>query len=171
MEKEINREVVQGFHDPDLKEAFELFDEDKDGEITIDELQKIMNLHGFYPTNEELQTMIENVDSNKNGTIDYDEFLMMMNTMREDAENFDDEDEITHAFKVFDKDGDGLITAEEIRQTMIGLGENVSEAEVKAMVGEADINGDGFIDFSEFSNLMKNSFGMMQNTNSMCKEV
>ena len=60
MEEEINMEVIQGFHEPDLKEAFELFDEDKDGEITIDELQKIMNLHGFYPSDEELQIMIEN---------------------------------------------------------------------------------------------------------------
>ena len=57
------------------------------------------------------------------------------------------------------QDGDGLITAEEIQETMLGLGEDVSEAEVKAMVLEADLNGDGFIDFTEFSNLMKNSFG------------
>ena len=45
---------------------------------------------------------------------------------------------------------------------MMGLGEQLSEAEVKAMVLEADLNGDGYIDFSEFSNLMKNSFGIMQ---------
>merc|ERR1712130_945873 len=69
------------------------------------------------------------------------------------------EDDISQAFKVFDKDGDGLITAEEIQETMMGLGEDVSEAEVKAMVLEADLNGDGFIDFTEFSNLMKNNFG------------
>ena len=61
-------------------------------------------------------------------------------------------------FQLF-QDGDGLITAEEIQETMLGLGEDVSEAEVKAMVLEADLNGDGFIDFTEFSNLMKNSFG------------
>ena len=60
------------------------------------------------------------------------------------------------------QDGDGLITAEEIRQTMMGLGEQLSEAEVKAMVLEADLNGDGYIDFTEFSNLMKNSFGSIQ---------
>ena len=45
---------------------------------------------------------------------------------------------------------------------MMGLGEQLSEAEVKAMVLEADLNGDGYIDFTEFSNLMKNSFGSIQ---------
>ena len=58
------------------------------------------------------------------------------------------------------QDGDGLITAEEIRVTMTGLGENLSETELTSMVAEADLNGDGYIDFSEFSSLMKNKFGL-----------
>merc|ERR1719308_508505 len=107
-----------------------------------------MNLHGFEPSQQELQTMIEQVDQNKNGTVDFEEFLIMMETMRESMAGDDEvEDDISQAFKVFDKDGDGLITAEEIQETMMGLGEGVSEAEVKAMVLEADLNGDGFIEF------------------------
>ena len=42
---------------------------------------------------------------------------------------------------------------------MTGLGENLSETELTSMVAEADLNGDGYIDFSEFSSLMKNKFG------------
>ena len=135
-----------------------------------------MNLHGFFPTKEELGIMIENVDQNKNGTVDFEEFLIMMNAMREESEQREDsEDDISQAFKVFDKDGDGLITAQEIQETMLGLGENISEAEVKAMVVEADLNGDGFIDYSEFANLMKNSFGLgggnMKSGPAMCEGV
>ena len=44
--------------------------------------------------------------------------------------------------------------------TMTGLGENLSETELTSMVAEADLNGDGYIDFSEFSSLMKNKFGL-----------
>ena len=62
-----------------------------------------MNLHGFYPTEEELQNMIESVDRNKNGTIDFEEFLLMMDTMREASEQTEQEDDISQAFKVFDK--------------------------------------------------------------------
>ena len=53
-----------------------------------------------------------------------------------------------------------MITAEEIRLTMTSLGENLSETELTSMVAEADLNGDGYIDFSEFSCLMKNKFGL-----------
>ena len=62
-----------------------------------------MNLHGFYPTEEELQNMIESVDRNKNGTVDFEEFLTMMETMREATEQTEEEDDISQAFKVFDK--------------------------------------------------------------------
>eukprot|EP00090_Calanus_glacialis_P028429 TRINITY_DN4567_c1_g1_i2.p1 TRINITY_DN4567_c1_g1~~TRINITY_DN4567_c1_g1_i2.p1 ORF type:complete len:186 (-),score=56.41 TRINITY_DN4567_c1_g1_i2:79-636(-) len=157
-----------------LKDAFALFDADKDGEITTKELAKvsmilkscvdirfilyylfqIMNHHGFHPSVDELSAMIENVDKNSNGTIDYDEFVEMM-IEREEEEN----DDVAQAFKVFDRDGDGLISADEIRETMNNLGEELTEAEVKAMVTEADVNGDGLIDFTEFTRMMKNSFG------------
>merc|ERR1711892_618670 len=90
---------------------------------------------------------IENVDKNSNGTIDYEEFVEMM-VKTEDEEEIDQD--ISQAFKVFDRDGDGLISADEIRQTMNNLGEELTEAEV---------NGDGLIDFTEFTRLMKNSFG------------
>ena len=43
---------------------------------------------------------------------------------------------------------------------MTGLGENLSDTELTSMVAEADLNGDGYIDFSEFSCLMKNKFGL-----------
>ena len=58
--------------------------------------------------------------------------------------------------RVFDQDGDGLITAEELCLTMNNLGEPVTKAEVQAMISEADLDGDGKINFSEFKLLMKN---------------
>ena len=67
-----------------------------------------MNHHGFYPSPEELNTMVGNVDKNSNGTVDYDEFVEMM-LKRKDVDKIDD---IAQAFKVLDKDGDGLKEAE-----------------------------------------------------------
>ena len=57
------------------------------------------------------------------------------------------ESELRQAFRVFDIDGDGLIDAEELRQTMANLGESLSDHDVYAMISEADRNGDGKVDF------------------------
>merc|ERR1712112_802614 len=137
-----------------LKEAFKLFDCDRDGEITVGELGKVMRTHGFDPTEEDLRDMIRNVDTNANGAIDFTEFIDMMVKRRDCLD-----DDVAHAFKVFDRDGDGLISEEELRLTMSNLGEPLTEEEVKQMIAEADIDGDGKINFQEFARLMAHNSG------------
>ena len=64
------------------------------------------------------------------------------------------EDNVAYASKVFDPDGLGLISEEELRLTMIKLGEPLTEAEVCSIIVEADLYGDGKINFQEFKMLM-----------------
>jgi Ca2+-binding EF-hand superfamily protein len=71
------------------------------------------------------------------------EFLKMMTT---ETKGVDFEQEMRSAFKVFDVDGSGTISPEEIYKLMASLGENLSEEEIKSMVKEVDKNGDGSID-------------------------
>lgn len=59
----------------------------------------------------------------------------------------DSEEEIKEAFKVFDKDGNGYISAAELRHVMTNLGEKLSETEVDEMIREADVDGDGQINY------------------------
>ena len=63
--------------------------------------------------------MINEVDADGNGTIDFPEFLTMMARKMRDT---DSEEEIKEAFKVFDKDGNGYISAAELRHVMTNLG-------------------------------------------------
>lgn len=74
---------------------------------------------GQNPTDAELHEMVNEVDSDGNGTIDFPEFISMMSKRVHDM---DSEDEIKQAFKVFDKDGSGSISAVELKQVMAGLG-------------------------------------------------
>jgi calmodulin len=59
----------------------------------------------------------------------------------------DSEEEIKEAFKVFDKDGNGFISAAELRHVMTNLGEKLTEGEVDEMIREADVDGDGQINY------------------------
>ena len=96
----------------EFKEAFSLFDKDGDGTITTKELGTVMRSLGQNPTEAELQDMINEVDVDGNGTIDFPEFLSLMARKMKDT---DTEEELIEAFKVFDRDGNGLISAAELR--------------------------------------------------------
>ena len=65
------------------------------------------------------------------------------------TQDADSEDEIKEAFRVFDKDGNGYISASELRHVMTNLGEKLTDEEVDEMIREADIDGDGQIDYEE----------------------
>ena len=169
----------------EAKEAFSLFDRDGDGTITTKELGTVMRslgalllihlrplvlvlrstLLGQNPTENELIDMINEVDADGNGVIDFPEFLTMLVRKKLDS---DSEAEIKEAFKVFDKDGNGYISAAELRYVMNGLGalllihlcplvlvlrsplrigEKLTEDEVDEMIREADVDGDGLISY------------------------
>jgi calmodulin len=68
----------------------------------------------------------------------------------------DTEDDIIEAFRVFDKDGNGTISAAELRHVMTNLGEKLTDEEVDEMIREADVNGDGIIDYKEFTKIILN---------------
>ena len=135
----------------EFKEAFSLFDKDGDGTITTKELGTVMRSLGQNPTEAELQDMINEVDADGNGTIDFTEFLGLMAKKMKDT---DTEEELVEAFKVFDRDGNGFISATELRHVMTNLGEKLSEDEADEMIREADVDGDGQINYEEFVRMM-----------------
>ena len=135
----------------EFKEAFQIFDKDGDGSITTKELGTVMRSLGQIPSEETLNQMIQEVDQDGSGTIDFKEFLgLMEKKLREN----DTEDELIEAFRVFDRDGNGLISAQELRFVMTTAGEKLEEDEIDDLIREADINGDGYIDYEEFVKAM-----------------
>eukprot|EP00168_Porphyra_purpurea_P010484 TRINITY_DN25_c0_g1_i2.p2 TRINITY_DN25_c0_g1~~TRINITY_DN25_c0_g1_i2.p2 ORF type:complete len:152 (-),score=64.87 TRINITY_DN25_c0_g1_i2:53-508(-) len=145
--QDLSEETIREF-----KEAFALFDKDGDGTITSTELGAVMRSLGQQPTEAALKQMISEVDADGSGTIDFAEFLTLMSRKMKSA---DSQAEILEAFKVFDKDNSGKISADELRQVMNNLGEKLSDEEVNEMIREADTNGDGEIDVKEFIKMMR----------------
>lgn len=135
----------------EFRAAFEIFDRDRDGKISKKELGTVMRNLGQNPTEVELTEMINEVDIDGNGTIDFREFLGLMVRKMKDS---DIDEELLEAFRVFDRDGNGYITSNELKNVMITLGEYLTPDEVEELVKEADLDGDGQINYEEFIKLM-----------------
>jgi calmodulin len=135
----------------EFKEAFSMFDKNGDGTISSHELGTIMRSLGQNPTESELMDMINEVDIDGNGIIDFKEFLNMMAKKMKET---DSEEELREAFRVFDKDGNGHISAVELRTVMTTLGEKLTDDEVDEMIHEADLDGDGQVNYEEFVRMM-----------------
>jgi len=134
------------------KEAFKLFDKDGNGVIDRAELITVLRSLGHNPTPQEITDMIQAADFTKDGVVDFDEFVVMM--INQNRQCCKSEDEMRAAFKVFDKNGDGYVNANELRQVMKTLGEVMTDEEIDEMIKEADIDGDNRINYDEFSKVM-----------------
>ncbi|XP_061999478.1 uncharacterized protein LOC133716840 [Rosa rugosa] len=135
----------------EFKEAFSLFDKDGDGSITTEELGTVMRSLGQNPTEEELQDMINEVDVDGSGTIECQEFLDLM---AKKMKGTDFDEQLKEAFRVFDKDQNGFISAAELRHVLTNLGEKLTDEELGEMVREADLDRDGQINYEEFVKVM-----------------
>jgi len=135
----------------DIREAFNMFDQNGDGSISTEELKEVMSNLGQVVSDEEIKDMLEDVDTDAEGSLDFDAFKKIMS---QKLGATDINNEIQEAFQFFDQDGDGTITAEELRLCMKKLGEELTEEEIEEMLKEADSDGNGEIEYAEFVKLI-----------------
>eukprot|EP00091_Calanus_sinicus_P011141 TRINITY_DN2533_c1_g1_i3.p1 TRINITY_DN2533_c1_g1~~TRINITY_DN2533_c1_g1_i3.p1 ORF type:complete len:149 (-),score=61.23 TRINITY_DN2533_c1_g1_i3:31-477(-) len=135
----------------EFKQAFDEFDEDGSGEISTKELLGVMRAMGQNPTEEELNTLVMEIDVDGNGIIDFEEFVAMMKMK---AHEVDDEADLRQAFQMFDSNHDGFIDMRELRQVAVMLGTMLSREEVDEFMAEADKDGNGKLDYDEFLKML-----------------
>ncbi|KAJ8044770.1 Calmodulin [Holothuria leucospilota] len=141
--EELNKEQILEF-----REAFETFDRDHDGVISVKELKRILKMIGLDLPDEDVQDMFDEADQDGNGTLDFVEFMAMVTKKMTDT---DVREDIKEAFKVFDKKGVGFLTTLELREIMMTHGDySMSLDEVDEMISHADMDGDGSINYEEF---------------------
>ncbi|CDR17423.1 unnamed protein product, partial [Oncorhynchus mykiss] len=131
----------------EFQAAFNLFDSDGGGDISTRELGQVMRMLGQNPTREELALIIEEVDEDGSGSIDFEEFLVMMVRLLKEDQAGKSEEELSEVFRIFDKNGDGFIDREELNDILAATGEPVTEEECIELMTDADLNKDNRLDF------------------------
>lgn len=163
-----------------LRRIFDIFDKNGDGIITVEEISRALNLLGLDADLSELHSIISSFIRPGNFGLSYQDFealhlslgdsffiidnnnssstsnmMMMMMKSQEEQEDSD----LSEAFKVFDEDGDGFISAKELQVVLskLGLPEASEMDRVRQMILSVDTNHDGRVDFCEFKNMMRRS--------------
>ena len=133
-----------------IEENFRLFDANGDGSISQTELAEALEKQGAELSETDLKRILQEVDKDESGCIDFQEFVTLM------AENFEVTDqELLDAFNTFDSDNSGTLNEDEVLTVMRALGMWLSKAQVNELMGKADIDNSGDISYEELVDYMR----------------
>ena len=137
-----------------LKECriiFDEFDKDKDGNILTSDLGDVMRILGAAPSEEELDQIKEEIESNGDNLVNFETFLKIFENQ---LQNQDSEEDIINEFKKLDNNGNGTITENDLRKLMSNYENALSENEIEQILEEAIVDEDGNIDYIRFTQVL-----------------
>ena len=133
-----------------LREVFKSIDKDGDGKLSIDELvEQYSHTMEIEEAKKEAERIMKEIDSDSNGFIDYSEFLRANLDIRKLLSR----NNLKQAFKMFDKDSSGSISANELKKVLQG-DMNIDDSVWQEIIQLVDQNGDGEIDLNEFQDII-----------------
>merc|ERR1712098_339025 len=135
----------------EIKEAFDMFDSDGSGSIEVAELKAAMTKLGFDGDNELATKMIDDLDADKSGEIEFDEFLDMMSAKMPDDPT---KDEVSKVFPAFDKNKSGVITKDNLKQVIRELGQTMSDDEIDELIEHTSSSNNGEVTLDDFYNII-----------------
>ncbi|OMJ89547.1 hypothetical protein SteCoe_8247 [Stentor coeruleus] len=131
----------------DCIDIFGLLDNNRNNTIDIKELGTGLRTLGLNPSMSEIKSMMEKFDNDRTNTLTFDEFIeLYINSLSNKSKR---EEEIREQFRKMDKNGDGKLSCEELKELLMEGNEAFSDEELKMVFEEFDKNNDGNIDISE----------------------
>ncbi|KAF0309157.1 Troponin C, isoform 2 [Amphibalanus amphitrite] len=137
-----------------LKKAFDGFDHEKKGAINCDVVATILRMMGQAYNAQTLKELIEEVDADGSGMLEFEEFVTLAAKfiIDDDAEAM--AKELKEAFRLYDKAGKGYIPTSSLKDILKELDETLSAEDLDNIIGEIDTDGSGTVDFDEFMEMM-----------------
>ena len=140
------------------KLAFNHFDRDGSGCIDVEELRQVFALISIFPDEEELEELVCEFDSNQNGNLEFPEFVSMLET--KEGNDALSRATLIKAFQALDSDASGFISSDELMSYMMRVrSPGFNDNHAQEMMVAADANGDGEIDYEEFSQFLMSNGG------------
>nr|XP_017246286.1 PREDICTED: calcium-dependent protein kinase 24-like [Daucus carota subsp. sativus] len=137
----------------DIKDMFHMWDTDKNGDLTLEELKSGLINNGHNVSDLDVQSLMEAADLDGNGTLDIDEFV----TIAVHIKKISSDEQLKQVFSTFDKNQSGYIEFEELKEALFeGHQEPNCEQVVYEIIRDADLDKDGRISYPEFAAMMKN---------------
>jgi calmodulin len=138
-----------------LKICFNLFDVKKQEYLSADDLDDILRAMGFRPSKEELKEILEEIDEDGSGEIEFGEFTQLCaKFLVEEPDEETMKAELKEAFRVYDKEGEGFITTGTLREIIGELDPRLTTDDLDGIIEEIDEDGSGTMDFDEFCQMM-----------------
>ncbi|CAF0989754.1 unnamed protein product [Rotaria magnacalcarata] len=145
------RIILEKFSDEQLtefRELFDMFDKDNQEMLTLQTLVSVMKTVGHSPTESDMIDLMRDIDIDHSGTIDFYEFVNVISRNMYPSET---NQEIRHAFDLFDQNQDGLLTFDDLKLTIEKyLNSSMNDFEIHQMIELADRNGHGHVSFEDF---------------------
>lgn len=137
----------------ELAKVFRMFDKDGNGKLDMQEIKEgYFEYYGRVMSDEEVEQMFSSVDTDHSGFIDYSEFIVSAINEKKLLT----EDRLKAAFKMFDKDNSGMISASEIKE-VLGFKKHLNNKAIDNVMKQVDENNDGEISYDEFVTMMKHN--------------
>lgn len=134
------------------REACVVFAKDGDSHIRSQDIGTVMRAIGYSPTEAEVRSLVVSIDRDGNRKLSDQDVVSIISKQQFTQET---DEELKDAFRVFDRDGNGYISAAELRHVLTNLGEKLTDEEVDEMIREADITADGRVNYEEFVRILK----------------
>ena len=138
-----------------LKLCFNLFDVKKQDFLGADDLDDILRAMGFRPSKEELAEILQEIDEDGSGEIEFEEFTQLCaKFLVEEPDEDTMKAELKEAFRMFDKERTGFITTLQLREIIAELDTRLTDEDLDGIIEEIDEDGSGTMDFDEFCGMM-----------------